>query len=187
MTEKLIFAQPIEGFIRALGPLNEQARAKLRACGIDVDKRLLPAYPLEQFLAALDYAGEMVAPTKSKEDQARELGRRFMDAYRETMIGRAMVAGMRVIGPWRTLERLSNKFRTGNNFSETTLTRLGPTEAELWCNQTSRPGWYSGIVARGLELSGAKAVEVRVISHDDSGGRFHVRWGSGATPGPPNR
>ncbi len=187
MTEKLIFAQTIEGFIRALGPLNEQARAKLRACGIDVDKRLLPAYPLEQFLAALDYAGEMVAPTKSKEDQARELGRRFMDAYRETMIGRAMVAGMRVIGPWRTLERLSNKFRTGNNFSETTLTRLGPTEAELWCNQTSRPGWYSGIVARGLELSGAKAVEVRVISHDDSGGRFHVRWGSGATPGPPNR
>lgn len=176
MTEKLIFAQTIEGFVRALGPLNEQARAKLRSCGIDVDKRLLPAYPLEQFLAALDYAGAAVAPSKSKEDQARELGRRFMEAYQETMIGRAMVAGMRVIGPWRTLERLSNKFRTGNNFSETKLTRLGATEAELWCNQVSRPGWYSGIVTRGLELSGAKAVEVTLISHDDSGGRFHVRW-----------
>ncbi|MBE2253514.1 MAG: DUF2378 family protein [Myxococcus sp.] len=176
MTEKLIFAQTVEGLIRGLGPLNEQARQQLRACGVDVDRPLRPAYPLEQFLAALDWAGTMVAPSEPSEAQAEAVGRRFMDAYQETMIGRAMVAGLRIIGPWRTLERLSNKFRTGNNFSETRLTRLGPTEAELWCNVVSRPGWYLGLLGRGLELAGAKDVQVRLIANDAEGGRFHVRW-----------
>ncbi len=85
-----------------------------------------------------------------------------------------------------TLERLSNKFRTGNNFSDTRLSRLGDAEAELWCNQVSRPGWYMGIIGRGLELAGAKDVQVALISSgksqelgppsDDSGARFSVRW-----------
>lgn len=176
MSENLIFAQTIEGFLRALAPLNEQDRLALKGLGLDVDKRLLPAYPLEQFIAFLDYAGERLAPGATQLEQAATVGRRFMDGYQQTMVGRAMVGALRVIGPWRTLERLSNKFRTGNNFSQTTLTRLGPTEAEFWVNLTARPGWYVGLVGRGLELAGAREVEVSVISSDESGGRYHVRW-----------
>lgn len=176
MAENLIFAQTVEGLLRALGPLNDQDRAAVRALGFDVDKRLLPAYPVEQFTALLDFAGERLKPGHGRVEQIREVGHRFMDGYQQTMVGRAMVAAMRVIGPWRTLERLTNKFRTGNNFSQTKLTRLGDREAELWCNQASRPGWYLGLVSRGLELAGAKDVEVTLISNDDAGGRFHVRW-----------
>jgi uncharacterized protein (TIGR02265 family) len=176
MSEKLIFAQTVEGLLRALGPLNEQDRRALKALGFDVDKRLLPGYPLEQFVALIDFAGEKLAPGTGQVEQAALLGRRFMDGYQQTMVGRAMVAAMRMIGPWRTLERLSNKFRTGNNFSQTSITRLGPTEAELWVNHASRPGWYVGLVARGLELAGASDVNVAVISGGDEGGRFHVRW-----------
>jgi uncharacterized protein (TIGR02265 family) len=182
MTEKLIFAQTIEGLLRAMGPLNEQDRSALRATGIDVDKRLLPAYPLAQFIAALDLAGARLAPSASPDERSHQVGRRFMDAYQDTMVGRAMVAATRVIGPWRTLERLANKFRTGNNFSQTKVTRLGPTSAEVWCNQVSHPGWYTGLISRGLELAGAKQVEVKLISNststdaDDAGARFSVTW-----------
>ncbi|MBM4783297.1 MAG: DUF2378 family protein [Archangiaceae bacterium] len=186
MSEKLIFAQTIEGLLRGMGQLNEQDKTQLRALGIDVDKRLLPAYPLDQFVAALDFAGARLAPNAPRDEQNLLIGRRFMDSYQETMVGRAMVAGLRVIGPWRTLERLSNKFRTGNNFSDTRLSRLGDAEAELWCNQVSRPGWYMGIIGRGLELAGAKDVQVSLISagstsdlgppSDDTGARFSVRW-----------
>lgn len=176
MTEKLIFAQTLEGLLRALGPLNEESRDRLRALGVDADRALLPAYPVEQFQAVMDYAAGLVAPGQPADVAMRLLGRRFMDAYKETMVGRALIGAMRVIGPWRTLERLHHKFRTGNNFSDTRLTRLGPTEAELWCNQVTRPGWYEGLVARGLELAGAKDVTVTLISNDDSGGRFHVKW-----------
>lgn len=176
MSEKLIFAQTVEGLLRALGPLEDRDRAALKAIGFDVDKRLLPAYPLDQFVALMDYAGQKLLPGAGQLEQSALLGRRFMDGYQLTMIGRALVAALRMIGPWRSLERLSNKFRTGNNFSQTTITRLGPTEAELWVNHASRPGWYVGLVARGLELAGAGEVKVTVITGDDSGGRFNVRW-----------
>ncbi|MBL8921151.1 MAG: DUF2378 family protein [Myxococcaceae bacterium] len=176
MSENLIFAQTVEGLLRALGPLNEQDRGALKGLGLDVDKRLLPAYPLEQFISFLDFAGERLAPGATQLERAAVVGRRFMDGYQQTMVGRAMVAALRVIGPWRTLERLSNKFRTGNNFSQTTLTRLGPTEAEFWVNLTARPGWYVGLVGRGLELAGAKEVVVTLISGDDAGARYNVRW-----------
>lgn len=176
MQEYLVFSQTIEGFLRALGSLNDQDRAALKQCGIDPDKALRPAYPLEEFLAALDWAGQRLAPNEPSIEQHRLLGRRFMDAYKQTLIGRAMVAGMAIIGPWRTLQRLTHNFRTGNNFSETSLERVGPTEARLWCNRTSRPGWYLGIIGRGLEQAGAKDVQVEVISHDATGGRFLVKW-----------
>jgi uncharacterized protein (TIGR02265 family) len=176
VAEHLIFSQTVEGLLRAVGPLPPEARARLKALGLDVDKPLLPAYPLDQFVAVMDVVGALVAPGQSPLEQTRLLGQRFMDAYRETLIGRAMVAGMRIIGPWRTLERLSHKFRTGNNFSETHLSRLGPTEAKLWCNHVSRPGWYVGVIGRGLELAGAQDVAVTVIDQDAAGGTFHVRW-----------
>lgn len=176
MAENLIFAQTIEGLLRALQPLEPEVRAGLKRCGIDPDGRLLPAYPLDQFIAALDFVGAHLAPGRPRDEQTRVVGHRFMDAYQQTMIGRAMVAAMRVIGPRRTLERLAHKFRTGNNFSQTRLTQLGPTEAEVWCNQTSRPGWYIGLITRGLELAGAKDVTVKLISQEGEGARFHVKW-----------
>jgi uncharacterized protein (TIGR02265 family) len=176
VSEHLIFSQTVEGLLRAMAPLAPGARARLKELGVDVDKPLRPAYPLEQFLSVMDFAGACLAPTEPPLEQTRLLGRRFMDAYRDTLIGRAMVAGMRIIGPWRTLERLSNKFRTGNNFSETHLTRLGPTEARLWCNRVSRPGWYLGLLSRGLELAGAEDVAVSLIDQDAGGGTFLVRW-----------
>lgn len=176
VAEHLIFSQTVEGLLRALGPLSPETRARFKALGLDVDRPLLPAYPVEQFVAVMDAAGEFVAPGQPLVEQTRLLGRRFMDAYQETLIGRAMVAAMRIIGPWRTLERLAHKFRTGNNFSETHLTRRGPTEATLWCNRVSRPGWYLGVISRGLELAGARDVVVTVIDQDQAGGTFRVQW-----------
>jgi len=42
MTEKLIFAQTIEGFVRALGP---SMSGRLRTCGIDVESKEDQARP----------------------------------------------------------------------------------------------------------------------------------------------
>jgi len=38
------------------------------------------------------------------------------------------------------------------------------------------PGWYIGILSRGLELAGAKDVSVRMVSHDSQGGTFRITW-----------
>jgi uncharacterized protein (TIGR02265 family) len=177
MGEKLIFSQTFEGIFRALGPrLDPSLSAALRQLGLDTQKPLEPAYPLAVFLEAVRLIGQRLFPELDADGQAHALGREFMDGYSQTMVGRAMVGMMRVLGPRRTLERLSRQFRTGNNFSETTLTQVSPAEFQLWCNQVTIPGWYAGLIERGLELAGAKAPLALLLRLDETGGTFRVTW-----------
>lgn len=177
MPDKLIFSQTFEGLFRAAGPaLDAPTIAALRAAGVDPEAELRPAYPLPVFHEAVRVLGQRLFPGEPADAQTRRLGRAFMDGYGRTMVGRAMVGMMRVIGPRRTLERLSRQFRTGNNFSETRLKELGPGHSELWCNQVAFPAWYEGIVARGLELTGAQDVTARLIRQDADGATFEIRW-----------
>ncbi len=177
MGDKLIFSQTFEGLFRALGPrLDESLSSALREVGLDFQKPLQPAYPLAVFQEVVRLIGQRLYPELDTEGQAHAMGREFMDGYGQTMVGRAMVGMMRIIGPRRTLERLSRQFRTGNNFSETTLTQVGPSEFQLWCNQVTIPGWYCGLLERGLELAGAKGSLAVLLRSDETGGTFRVTW-----------
>jgi uncharacterized protein (TIGR02265 family) len=177
MGDKLIFSQTFEGIFRALGPqLDPTLAERLRAVGIDPGQSLRPAYPLQVFLDAVRVIGEQRFPALAPAERDRSLGREFMDGYAQTMVGRAMVGMMRVIGPRRTLERLSRQFRTGNNFSETRLSERTPTQFELWCNQVSVPGWYCGLLERGLEQAGAQGPRAELLQLDETGGTFRVTW-----------
>jgi len=177
MADKLIFAQTFEGLLRALGPrLDARMADELRKAGIDPAAELKPAYPLSVFQQMIRLVGEAVAPDQPADAQTFAAGRAFMDGYAQTMVGRAMLGMMRVIGPRRSLERLSRQFRTGNNFSETTLRELGDGEYELWVNQVSLPGFYRGIITAGLERAGAKDVTVDLATHADTAATFRIRW-----------
>jgi len=177
MADKLIFAQTFEGQLRALGTrLDARVADQLRKAGIDPAAELKPAYPLAVFQHLIVLVGEAVAPGQPPEEQAFEAGRAFIDGYGHTMVGRAMLGMMRVIGPRRSLERLSRQFRTGNNFSETTLRERGDGQYELWVNQVTLPGWYRGILTAGLERAGAKDVTVELERHADDAGTFRVSW-----------
>lgn len=177
MTEKLIFAQTFEGLLRSLtGKLTPRLATGLRERGFDPGLPLLPAYPQAVFVEVVSFLSRELHPGLGPDDASCALGRGFMDGYGETMVGRAMMAMMRLIGPRRTLERVSRQFRTGNNFSETKLTPVGATEYHLWVNECRLPGWYIGLLSRGLELAGAKAVKVELIHRDQAGGNFRVQW-----------
>lgn len=178
MTQKLIFAQTFEGLLRSIGAkLTPRLAAGLKERGLDPGAHLLPAYPQAVFLEVLPFVAGELHPGLTPEAGMAEVGRRFMDSYGETMVGRAMMAMQRLIGPRRTLERVTRQFRTANNYSETRLTALGPTEYQLWVNEVRLPGWYLGILSRGLELAGAKEVQVRLKERDaQGGGTFTVKW-----------
>ena len=177
MTEKLIFAQTFEGLLRSLtGKLTPRLATGLRERGFDPGAPLLPAYPQAVFIEVVSFLSRELHPGLGPEAAVCAVGRGFMDGYGETMVGRAMMAMMRLIGPRRTLERVSRQFRTGNNFSETKLTPIGATEYHLWVNEVRLPGWYIGLLSRGLELAGGKDVRVEVIHCDQAGGNFRVQW-----------
>ena len=177
MTEKLIFAQTFEGLLRSLGGnLTPQLSAGLRQRGLDLSVSLRPAYPLRVWIEVLSFVARELHPGLAPDTAVAAVGRTFMDGYGETMVGRAMMAMMRLIGPRRTLERVTRQFRTGNNFSETKLSLVGATEYHLWVNEVQLAGWYVGILSRGLELAGGKEVKVELLQRDAGGGTFRVRW-----------
>lgn len=179
MTEKLIFAQTFEGLLRSVQDrLTPQVVEGLKAMGLDTTAPLLPTYSHTVFIDVVTYLAGQLHPGVDRDAATTLVGRDFMDAYGETMVGRAMIAMIRLIGPRRALERLTREFRTGNNYSETRLTPRGEREYELWVNEVRLPGWYLGILSRGLELAGAKGVKVGLISRQGTDGTFHVSWAS---------
>ncbi len=178
MTENLVFAQTFEGLLRSVqGHLTPPVVAGLKARGLDVSRPLLPAYPLSLFAEVVTFLAEQLHPGLESEAAVVLIARHFMDAYGETMVGRAMMAMIRLIGPRRALERVTRQFRTANNYSETRLLARGPTEYELWVNDVRMPGWYIGIVSRGLELAGGKNVKVEVLgSRHGAECTFRCTW-----------
>jgi uncharacterized protein (TIGR02265 family) len=122
------------------------------------------------------YLATELHPALALEDGVAALGRGFLDGFGETMIGRAMLAMLRIIGPHNSLKRLTQEFRTGNNYSETRLVQRAERSYELWVNELRMPGWYVGVVSRGLELAGARGSTVQLQSRDSVGGTFRVEW-----------
>ena len=178
MAEKLIFAQTFEGLVRSIGPgLTPELRRGMRELGFNCDARLEPAYSIEVFCAVVEFVARSLYPSMSLDEAIAQVGRGFMDGFDETLIGRAMLGMMRVIGPEGSLKRVTQNFRTANNYSQTRLTRLAPRHFELWVNELRMPGWYVGIISRGLELAGGQNPRVVLDRRDPvQGGHFRVEW-----------
>lgn len=176
-TEKLIFAQTFEGLFRSVQTrLTPALQQGLKQRGVDLTRPLLPAYSHEVFTEVMLYLAAQLHPLIEEDEAVTLLGRGFMEGFGETMIGRAMLAAMRLIGPRRTLERVSRQFRAGNNFTETKLTPVNERTFELWINEVRLPGWYIGIVSRGLELAGGAQVKVEIIGREGRSGTFRITW-----------
>ncbi len=174
----LVFSQTVDGLFRALRPLSQSAKDRFRALGVDPDQRLDPAYPVEQWLKMMQLGVELFAPGRPFEEGIYALGRRFVDGYGETMVGKAMLVGMRLLGPERTLARFSRNLKTGSTFFESTVTPRGAGCWELWINRVTWPGWYFGLVEGGLTHAGARGVKVSLLSHEGPGlgARLLVSW-----------
>lgn len=173
----MMFSQAVDGLVRALKPrLTETAKDEIKALGIDLRKPLDPGYTLPVWVQVMRYGAQLIAPHRSEAEQMEELGRRFIDGYEETIVGRALLATMRLLGPRRTLERMSRNFRTGNNYTEAKLVAKGDTEFELWLSSVRAPAFYRGMLMAGIGRTGAKDLEVKVVGHDEQGATFNVSW-----------
>ena len=100
-----------------------------------------------------------------------------MRGFSETMMGRALVQFMKVIGPRRSMQRMERNFATGGNYIQTRFTSLGVGKAEVWFNDVSGiPDFYAGIIQRGGEFSGAKDLQVTFAPVVDTECTFVVTW-----------
>ena len=173
----VVFAASYESLIRLLGDkLDARAHERFRAHGVDLTKPLLPAYPLATWIESLKVAMDLVAPGKPVEVASHLVGRRLVTSLAETTVGKALFALLRVIGHRRGLQRFTRSLRMTNNYSETRLTELPDGSYELWCSNVTYAHYYRGVMEAGLESLGAKAVEVKVLTHDAQGATFSLRF-----------
>src|SRR5947209_2181968 len=123
---KVVFGPSVEALLRAFGPpFDPRALAALKSLGVDPE-RPMAAYPLELYMQMLAALVNVHFPGMAEDAQYFEMGRAFIRGFERTLIGRAQLGVLRLIGPRRTLERLTRSFRAANNYALAELQVLEP-------------------------------------------------------------
>lgn len=100
----------------------------------------------------------------------------LFESYGETLIGKALMMMLRVIGPRRGVLRMERNFRTMNNYSKTALREVAPKRFELDINMVRYPQYYRGVLVSGLRSAGAEWATVSVLKHDANQTTLALEW-----------
>lgn len=175
-SERVVFSNSFEALIRTFGGAVPPAAIEaFLKNGIDLSRPLQAAYPWDKFVAMVDWCSAHHFPNAA-EDRFRLLGRRWFDGYGGTLMGKAVLSGLRLFGPRRVLERATRNFRSASNYVETELEPLEPGHHRFTIRPVRFPGLYQGILEAGLELAGARELAFQQLSFDGSEVRFEIRW-----------
>ena len=179
MPERLVYEQTMEGlFLRGLaGRVPPGLKERLREVGLNLDRRLLPAYPFELWCTCVRLAAEALHPEETAEGAYHLLGERMVDGYRETLMGRAQFSVLQLLGPRRVLLRTQQSFRSGNNYTEARLSTLAPNALEVWMNEAGPTRYLvRGALLAGLRASGALDPQVVVAGFTPEDVTYRVHW-----------
>lgn len=177
--EQIVFAHTVEGlFVRALGgEVPPALRSQLRELGLDLTRKLLPAYPVPMWNQVLETTLATLYPGEPLPQSARKLGERMMEGYRNTLVGQAVLALAKVVGPRRALLRSKQNWRSGNNYSEVQVEELAPNDFRLTFNERGVSRWVSqGLLAAGLTFAGAPEVGVELERFSEHDVVYRITW-----------
>lgn len=171
-----MFSSMVEGMVRAVGSkLDERALQHCAELGIPLRGKLQPTYSREAWTKVSLFVGGVLWPTLKPEEQRRQLGHRFVEGYTETIVGKALIAAMRVLGPKRALARLEKSFRTGNNYSKAELVD-GPEGLSMIIANSPYPEWYQGMIEKALERTGASEIRVEPFKREGDTTTFRISF-----------
>ena len=178
MTEKLVFDAAMEGLIQCVrSELSPRCTARLLAFGFDTRAKVKPAYPAELWAGVVKILGEEIYPGTEPVETHRRLAIRTLDVFAHSMIGAAMFAVVGLLGPDRTVRRMTRNFRSSTNFIETTCTEVAPHTYDIAFNDVSGvPGFYLGLLEAGFLRTGAKSLSVKVHSALELGAVYRASW-----------
>lgn len=178
MSDQLIFNNTIEALLKSVRDrLTPNLKDKLRALGLDVDRKLDPGYPAQKWASFVKLLASEIHPGVSELEALRQIGGRTVDAYAEGLVGSALFAMLRLAGPDRTIGRMTRNFRTGSNYVDTKATHIGPHRYEIWFNDVSGvPGFYIGMLEAGMRHSGARDPVATISKSDGPECTFVIEW-----------
>lgn len=172
-----MFGQSVEALWKSCGPSPGPAIVKaFTDSGIDITKKLAVAYSAEQYAALMARLAEARFPEAGPDERFLLLGRAFIEGYQQTMIGRALLRLLSVIGPRRVLLQTTRSFRSANNYSRADVKELEPRHFQMVVSPVNHPGWHVGIVTAGLQVAGAKNVKMELASRQGDEATFDITW-----------
>lgn len=179
MTQRLAFDSSVEAlFIKLLGPrLGTEGQEKLRQSGLDLSRKLLPAYPAEDIARWIDLSMPFAYPGLTRDAAIHELGRESVDSFAQTMVGKALMVGLRLMGLRRVLERMTRGMRAGGNYLSCECRELGPRDLELTVNDhNTMPTFYTGMFEAIAGACGVNSAKVELLPITGAGCTVRVRW-----------
>jgi uncharacterized protein (TIGR02265 family) len=167
--ERLVYDATVESmFSRALKPrLTTRLKARVKEAGIDLDAKLKPSYPRDVWQRAMRIVVEELYLGVPEERAWFELGERLVASLGETVLGSATLGIVKLLGPKRALERMSQTFRHANNYNHSKLEEVGPGRFQLWVNEVGvSPHFIAGTVFATLKIAGAADPRVEIAAFD---------------------
>lgn len=151
-------------------------RTRLAAAGLDVEARASSAVRRDNFAAWLKLTVESLFSGVSEADAYRQLGRDLVRGYSMTLVGSAMIAVSRVIGPRRTLERMA---RSGASIAGGYRARLEVVDDNVytfWVSELDLPPTFmAGVLLETATLAGGRGVDAKPVKADAGGWLYDVR------------
>jgi len=175
--QQVVFEQTMEGLLRAIRPrMTPACKTRLKAAGLDIDAQLLPAYPFDVWMKCLLASAEETWPHEPRDRALFKVGEAFIEGYRETFLGRAVLGLIRVLGPRRAIHRATRNFRSGNNYTDAKITELSESCLELWMNEVGPyPTFTQGLVEAALRAAGVSP-KVEIKDHDGHACTYRCTW-----------
>ncbi|MBZ4376766.1 DUF2378 family protein [Corallococcus sp. AS-1-6] len=176
--EKVVFGHTVEGLLVVLdGHLEGPLRARLKAVGLDLDRRLAPAYPRDQWHQMLILSAQVLFPHLSVGQAHWHLGQRYVTAYFSTRIGRALQGVVKFLGPARTLERTTRNMASGNNYLHVDVERLAATDYRLKVSEGGiHPEFIGALCHFGTLSTGVKGLTTVVEGREGPSATYRMRW-----------
>lgn len=176
MQQKVVFGSSVEALWRALEPFTEAETKAFAALGVRDGRRFDAAYPLVPYMAVLTAAAKGRFSHLEGDAAYVQVGHLYIQGFTRTFVGQALAAMLRIIGPRRTLERMTRNLRSANNYTETQLETLAPNHHLLRINEVAFPGFYQGVLEATCTNAGAKQLSVRCASYEAGALTLELRW-----------
>lgn len=178
LEDRLIYSEVVEGLIQhgLRGQVSLRLRERLRQLGLDVD-RLPSSFPVVKWWPCLHAIVEEAFPGVPTQEGFRRLARQHVEGYGRTLLGRATLRVLRLLGPRRMVQRLPNVLSSTDNYTQGTVLEREPGAWELTLNSGGHPpGYIESLFESILEACGAREPRVRRLSSTPDSSTWLLSW-----------
>ena len=175
--QHLVYDFSIESLFKGLGDrLTPSLKDKVRAAGIDLDRKLLPAYPKEVWIRAVDVVARELSVNGDASACSRQLGHDITNGFAESLLGKTMAPGVRLMGVRRVLLRLPKMLTMSNNFLKVAVVESPGNSVRVVVNEAVPSAEFlCGIIDAIAAYAGAKSCSVSFAA-DGPMVEFTVTW-----------